>query len=69
MSEVSLERQFARSRRAAQTYLVRHAKPGSFRITTRGIEGVATRMIGRDSELAQLQESSGASTARAISQP
>ena len=35
-----------------QSYLVLRAKPRSFRIGTRGIEGVATRMIGREAELA-----------------
>ena len=40
---------------AVQSYLVMRAKPRSFRIVTRGIEGVITRMIGRDAELAQLQ--------------
>lgn len=38
-----------------QTYLVRGSKPRSFRIVTRGIEGVATRMVGRALELALLQ--------------
>jgi len=38
------------------TYLVRFAKPRAFRVATRGIEGVETRMIGRDAELAQLQQ-------------
>ncbi|GCL62988.1 ATP-binding protein [Pseudaquabacterium pictum] len=38
-----------------QTYLVQRTKPRSFRIVTRGIEGVATRMIGRDTELQALQ--------------
>ncbi|MDP3835506.1 MAG: adenylate/guanylate cyclase domain-containing protein [Hydrogenophaga sp.] len=38
-----------------QTYLVQRAKPRQFRIGTRGIEGVATRMIGRDAELEALQ--------------
>ena len=37
------------------TYLVHRAKPRAFRIATRGIEGVETRMIGRDAEFAQLQ--------------
>ena len=37
------------------TYLVRRARPRSFRIGTRGIEGVATKMIGRDAELEALQ--------------
>lgn len=38
------------------TYLVLRAKPRSFRIGTRGIEGVATKMIGRDAELGLLQD-------------
>ena len=38
-----------------QSYVVTHAKPRQFRIGTRGIEGVATRMIGRDAELEALQ--------------
>jgi predicted ATPase/class 3 adenylate cyclase len=37
------------------SYFVTRAKPRQFRIGTRGIEGVATRMIGRDAELEQLQ--------------
>jgi tetratricopeptide (TPR) repeat protein len=37
------------------TYLVQRAKPRAFRVATRGIEGVETRMIGRDVELEQLQ--------------
>ena len=37
------------------SYLVLRAKPRSFRIGTRGIEGVATRTIGRDAELEALQ--------------
>ena len=38
-----------------QSYLVKAAKPRNFRIGTRGIEGVSTKMIGRDAELEQLQ--------------
>ncbi|MEO8751984.1 MAG: adenylate/guanylate cyclase domain-containing protein [Casimicrobiaceae bacterium] len=38
------------------TYLVRGAKPRTFRVASRGMEGVETRMIGRDAELAQLQD-------------
>ena len=38
------------------TYLVRRAKPRAFRVTSRGIEGVATRMIGREVELEMLQD-------------
>ena len=37
------------------TYLVTGIKPRAFRQATRGIEGVQTRMIGRDAELASLQ--------------
>ena len=37
------------------SYLVLRAKPRAFRTTTRGIEGVATLMVGRDAELACLQ--------------
>jgi predicted ATPase/class 3 adenylate cyclase len=36
------------------TYLVQRAKPRAFRLATRGIEGVATPMVGRDAELVQL---------------
>jgi predicted ATPase/class 3 adenylate cyclase len=39
-----------------RSYLVRRAKPRAFRIPSRGIEGVATRMIGRDAELEALQD-------------
>ncbi len=38
------------------SYLVRGVKPRAFRVETRGIEGVATRMIGRDAELGSLQD-------------
>ena len=38
------------------SYLVLRAKPKSFRLASRGIEGVATRMIGRDAELEALQD-------------
>ena len=37
------------------SYLVQRAKPRAFRVAARGIEGVATRMIGRDAELEALQ--------------
>lgn len=36
--------------------LVRRARPRAFRIAARGIEGVATRMIGRQPELLALQQ-------------
>jgi predicted ATPase/class 3 adenylate cyclase len=39
-----------------RSYLVLRAKLRAFRTTTRGIEGVATRMVGRDAELEALQE-------------
>jgi class 3 adenylate cyclase/tetratricopeptide (TPR) repeat protein len=39
-----------------QTYLVVEAKPRAVAVQVRGIEGVTTEMIGRDGELAQLQE-------------
>jgi class 3 adenylate cyclase len=38
------------------SHLVVRAKPRSFYIGTRGIEGVATRMVGRDAEFALLQQ-------------
>ncbi len=37
------------------TYLVQRRKPRTFRSASRGIEGVETRMIGREGELEQLQ--------------
>ena len=42
--------------RTIQSYLVARAKPRRFRIGARGIEGVSTRMIGRDAELECLQD-------------
>ncbi|MGD2147349.1 MAG: adenylate/guanylate cyclase domain-containing protein, partial [Anaerolineae bacterium] len=39
-----------------QTYLVERAKPRAFRKAVRGVEGVETRMIGRQAELTRLQE-------------
>lgn len=38
------------------TYLVLAAKPRAFRVATRGIEGIETRMIGRDAEFERLQQ-------------
>lgn len=38
-----------------QTYIVTRAKPRAFRMATRGVEGVETRMIGREAELLALQ--------------
>jgi len=39
-----------------QSYLVTRAKPRSFRLGSRGIEGVATRMVAREAELEVLQD-------------
>jgi class 3 adenylate cyclase/tetratricopeptide (TPR) repeat protein len=38
------------------TYLVRRAKPRAFRIPSRGIEGIETPFIGRDTELRDLRD-------------
>jgi class 3 adenylate cyclase/tetratricopeptide (TPR) repeat protein len=38
-----------------QVYVVRAVKPRTFRVTTRGVEGIETRTIGREAELARLQ--------------
>jgi class 3 adenylate cyclase/tetratricopeptide (TPR) repeat protein len=37
-------------------YLVRSAKPRAFHVLTRGVEGVETRMVGRETELKYLQD-------------
>ncbi|MCE9657522.1 MAG: AAA family ATPase [Burkholderiales bacterium] len=39
-----------------RSYLVLGARPGDFKAAARGIEGVETRMIGRDAELRALQD-------------
>ncbi len=39
-----------------QTYLIEGAKPRAFRKGMRGVEGIETRMIGRETELRLLQE-------------
>ena len=36
---------------SVQVYLVQEAKPRAFRVATRGVEGVETRMVGREAEL------------------
>jgi tetratricopeptide (TPR) repeat protein len=41
--------------RPVRTYLVQRAKPRAFRVLTRGVAGVETRMVGRDAELLMLQ--------------
>jgi len=43
-------------RQPVQTYLVQRAKPRAFRKGMRGVEGIETRMIGREAELKRLQE-------------
>jgi len=45
-------------------YLVRGVKPRAFRLGARGIEGIETRMIGRDAELRALQDAFAALIAR-----
>jgi serine/threonine protein kinase/tetratricopeptide (TPR) repeat protein len=40
----------------AGAFLVERAKPRSFRLRTRGVEGVETRMVGRQAELARLRD-------------
>ena len=39
-----------------EVYLVQHVKPRAFRLRAQGIEGVETKMIGREIELRLLQE-------------
>jgi predicted ATPase/class 3 adenylate cyclase len=39
-----------------EVYLVKRAKPRSFRVLNRGVEGVETRMVGREAELKYLQD-------------
>jgi len=41
-----------------QVYGVQRAKPRAFRKGTRGVEGIETRMIGREAELKRLQDAS-----------
>jgi class 3 adenylate cyclase/predicted ATPase len=38
-----------------QVYVVEAGRPRSFRLTTRGVEGIETRTIGRETELAEMQ--------------
>ena len=38
-----------------QTYTILNARPRAFHIITRGVEGVQTDLVGRDSELLQMQ--------------
>jgi class 3 adenylate cyclase/predicted ATPase len=39
-----------------KVYTIQRARPRAFRLFTRGVEGVETRMIGRDAEFKHLQE-------------
>ena len=41
---------------SARAYVVERAKPRAFRLRTRGVEGVETRMVGRQAELARLRD-------------
>jgi ABC-type oligopeptide transport system substrate-binding subunit/class 3 adenylate cyclase/tetratricopeptide (TPR) repeat protein len=43
-------------REPVRTFLVQRAKPRAFRKPMRGVEGIETRMIGRQAELNRLQE-------------
>jgi hypothetical protein len=43
-------------REPVRTHLVQRAKPRAFRKGLRGVEGIETRMIGRQAELTRLQE-------------
>ena len=39
-----------------RTYVVERAKPRAFRLRTRGVEGVETRMVGRQAELSRIRD-------------
>jgi class 3 adenylate cyclase/tetratricopeptide (TPR) repeat protein len=39
-----------------QVYVVEREKPRTFRVTTRGVEGIVTSMVGREADLQQLQD-------------
>jgi class 3 adenylate cyclase len=41
---------------SVRAYIVERAKPRAFRPRTRGVEGVETRMVGRQAELARLRD-------------
>ncbi len=43
-------------REPLRTYLVTGTRPRAFRVAARGVEGIETRMVGRDAELALLQQ-------------
>lgn len=41
---------------ALDVYVILQARPRAFRLQTRGVEGIETKMVGRDSELKLLQD-------------
>ena len=41
---------------SVRSYLVLRARPRAFRVANRGLEGIETRMVGRDAELRRLTE-------------
>lgn len=51
-----------------QVYRVQAAKPRAFRVTTRGVEGIETRTIGREAELRQMQAAMNAARDRRATQ-
>jgi class 3 adenylate cyclase/tetratricopeptide (TPR) repeat protein len=57
-------------RRPVRTYVVEAVRPRAFRLGTRGVEGVETRMIGRDAEVdrlkALLSETVAGGTSRSV---
>jgi serine/threonine protein kinase/tetratricopeptide (TPR) repeat protein len=52
----TLETGARRGAEAQQFYRVKRAKPRAFRVQTRGVEGVETRMVGRKAELRRLTD-------------
>ncbi|MDQ3088924.1 MAG: protein kinase [Acidobacteriota bacterium] len=54
VAEVELQVGLNSNAETPKVYAVKNAKPRAFRLGTRGIEGIETRMIGRESELEQL---------------
>lgn len=55
-------------REPVQTYLVQSAKARAFYMITRGVEGVETHLIGRDAELAQIQNAFNACVQQRVTQ-
>ena len=51
-----------------QVYLALSARPRAFRLTTRGVEGIETRMVGREAELQHLRERFQQATQEAVTQ-